>query len=398
MATHWMREVRLTASAARRGSAFYSKMLCWWLYNILGYTNFSESIGGGGGSYNPSAATGTNGVLSNANFNLVDSTYASFSAGDVGKWVLIKDLTNPVNSGWYKITAYVDANTVTIDFRSGATEYPTAATGLSWWMLAEDANTPVTNDDYWRLRTPHADGWEIEYFLYPSFGIRVRVSLNADWTATGKILERPGDGTSGYKWDGHTNLADGASAYWYAEGTTEGSRLNTWMYDTSNPSGISALSVAKLVPYETSPAHTAAELWLLVGNGAAHNVGGQQLTRGVSATTDWNGFVWREADASVRRCYVLEWYAYDTYFSKMTENNSRTGKIDLKPGVQFIVDYNNSINMYEVQGTLPVFEECRDNLAKMQTIDDAGTKDKAHLKSGFVVPWPGVTPQYSPMG
>lgn len=397
MATHWIREIRLTASSARRGSAFWSKMLCWWLYNVLGYTNFSESIGGGGGSYNPAvAATGTNGALSNANFNLVDSTYASFAPGDVGKWVLIKDLTNPSNSGWYKILAYVDANTVTIDFRSGATEYPTTASGLSWWMLAEDANTPITNDDYWRLRTPHADGWEIEYFLVANFAIRVRMSLNADWTATGKILERPGDGATGYKYDGQYNLASGNDVFWYAEGTTEGTRYNSWMYSTGNPAYVSAVSVAKLVPYETTPAHSTAELWVLVGPGG--QPGGEYLTRGINATSDWTGFIWREDDYSVNRCYVLEWYADGTYFSKMTENNARTGKIDLKPGVQFIIDYANIQDKYEVLGTLPVFEECRDNLSKMQTIDDAGTKDKVQLHAGFAAPWPGVTPQFSPLG
>lgn len=400
MATHWLREIRLTASSARRGSAFYSKMLCWWLYNILGYTNFSQSVTSG--SYDPSgAATGTNGALSNANFNLVDSTYASFAPGDVGKWVLIKDLTNPLNSGWYKITAYVDANTVTIDFRSGATEYPTTASGLSWWLLAEDANTPITDADYWRLRTPHADGWEIEYYLYPNYGIRARMSLNADWTGTGKILERPGDGTSGYKWDGHSNLASGNDIFWYAEGTTEGSRLNTWNFDTNATSGVNALSVAKLTPYETSPAHSAAELWVLVGIGSAHNSGAEQFVRGISATANWNGFVWREADYSVNRCYVLEWAADgtgNTQFYKMTENNARTGKIDLKPGVQFVIDYGNTENKYEVLGTLPAFSECRDNLAKMQTIDDAGTKDQIQIHAGFAAPWPGVTPQYSPLG
>jgi len=368
------------------------------MYKILGYTNFSESIGGGGGTYDPTgAATGTNGVLSNANFNLVDSTYALFVPGDVGKWVLIKDLANPVNSGWYKITAYIDANTVTIDFRSGATEYPTTASGLSWWMLAEDAATPITNNDYWRLRTPHADGWEIEHELSNvyAYGIRVRVSLDADWTASGKILQRPGDGNFGYKYSGHYNLATGNDVLWYAEGTTEGTRLNTWMYSTGATAYVAAISIAKLIPYETSPTHTTDELWVLVG--ASYPPSGELLVRGTS-NYEWNGFVWRENDYSVNRCYVLEWSADGTFFSKMTENNARTGKIDLKPGVQFILDFQNVEAKYEVLGTLPVFEECRDNLTKMQTIDDAGTKDKVQLHAGFVVPWPGVTPQFLPLG
>jgi hypothetical protein len=394
MATHWVREVRLQAASPRSGMSFFSKMLCWWMYNVLGYTNFAQSVTSG--TYDPTgSATGTNGALSNANFNLVDSTYGAFAGGDVGKWVLIKDLTNPINSGWYKIIAYVDVNTVTIDFRTGATEYPTTASSLSWWMIPEDGSVPDTLGDYWRLRTPHADGWEIEVLLEANCYLRIRMSLNADWTATGKILQLP---TPEYKRFGHNVTSYANNTYFYVEGTTEGTRLNFWFFTNQSPSNNCAISVAKLVPYETAPAHSASELWVLAGLGNAPTLG-QVFTRGGNAGY-WHGFVWRDGRGRAYSCYPLEWGYSDATqgFTQWASNeaNARTGKNDLKPGTQFIVDRDNSDNLYEVLGTYPAFEECRNNFSAMQTIDDAGTKDKLMAHDGFVIPWTGTTPQFLP--
>lgn len=394
MATHWLREVSFQNGSPRAGISFQSKLLCWWMYNILGYTNFAQSVSSG--SYDPTgAATGTNGALSNANFNLVDSTYGAFAAGDVGKWVLIKDLTNPSNSGWYLITAFVDANTVTIDFRSGASEYPTTASSLSWWMIAEDANLPDTVGDYWRLRTPHTDAWEIEFELESNY-LRVRVSLNADWTGSGKILQTA---TPTYKVYGYSGNTDASQFFHYAEGNTEGSRLNIWWFSTYNPAGNGSISVAKIVPFESG--HAATELWMLAGPTTVGSWNAQNITRGGNDTTNWNGLVWRERDASVNFCQPLEWSHadYANGFTQWGSNeiNARTSKNDLKPGTTFIVDKLNADDKYEVMGEYPAFEECRNNFNALQTIDDAGTKDKIMVHDGFVAPWPGVTPQFVPL-
>lgn len=388
MAAHWLREIHLQNGSPYAGYAFYSKMLCWWLYNVLGYTNFAQSVSSG--SYDPTgAATGTNGALSNANFNLVDSTYGAFSSGDIGKWVLIKDLTNPLNSGWYKITAFVDANTVTIDFRSGPSEYPTTASGLSWWMIAEDASVPNTVGDYWRLRTPHTDGWELEVELNSDTSgglLHIRLSLNADWTGSGKIL---GDVLMG-----HDSQNDASQFYWYAEGDTEGSHLHVYWHGTSG--GNRLWSIGKVAPYETSPTHPASELWALAGAGSSPSYTSQLIDRNAG----WTPRVWRERDASNNTASVIEW-GYNGGAEGFTqwgsnEANARTGKTDIRPGVDLAVDYLNASDKYELIGVMGGLEECRNNFSKMQTLDDAGTKDKVHVRDGILLPWPGVTVQFIP--
>jgi hypothetical protein len=390
------------AAPTRAGVSFWSKCFCWWLYHVLGYTNFAESVVSG--SYDPTDMTGvtsgSNGSIniSGSDFNFRDNTANPFVVGDVGKWILIIDLLNPENSGWYPISAYVGVDTVTIDFRSGGAEYPTQVLGnnLAWYMMAEDNNTPDTVTDYWRLRTPHADGWEIELAIGGNQYLQSRISLDQDWTASGKILE-----AAAPKFFGQQGTASASNMYYYAEGNTEGDHLNLWWFSTTNPAGNAAITVSRVTPYETSPAHSADELLVMAGVESNLNWGTAGFVRGITVASQWTGIVWRDDDASVNRCYALEWSyaASSSGFSQWSSNeaNARTGKNDIKPGVTFIVDKDNDASKYEVMGSYAGLFEGRNNFSKMQTIDDAATKDKVHIYDGFFVPWPGYTPQFNPL-
>jgi hypothetical protein len=365
------------------------------MYHVLGYTNFAESVSSG--SYDPTdntgVTTGTNGELnpSGTDKDLRDTTASAFAAGDVGKWVLVKDSSNPENSGWYRITAYIDADNVTLDFRSGATEYPTNATGLSWWMMAEDNNTPNTLTDEWQLRTPHTDGWEIKFVLQGDRYLYVSIALDT-FAVGNKILAQ--------RTVGQTSNVDANTIYYYAEGETDGSMLNIWHFTTSTSSGCDLLSVGKITPFDTSPAHSAAELWALGGSNNTPNSDNRFIERSVSNTIAQSYAVWRDDPVTEEDCFIAEWVynGYDTGFTQNTslEQNARVSKTDIKDGLTLVMDEDNLRDRYEMLGALDGLFGCRANLNKMQTLDDAGTKDKVHLRDGIVVEWPGFTPQYSP--
>ena len=393
MAIHWLREVNFLTGPTRVGFSFYSKMLCYWMYNVLGYTNFSESVTPVAiDTYDPNVAfTGNNASFnaSGTDFNLVDATYGAFNIiADVGKWILIKDTTpgEEANSGWYRITSVPDINTATLEYCSDPTEYPIqhAGTDLEWWMMPEDSNTPDTIGDYWILRTPHADAWEIEMTLSGSYLV-CRMSLNADWTATGKIL--PG---KYYGWNGTEPPRH------YAEADTEGTHFNLWWSNNSVTPWGSAIAAAKFQPIETAPAHDDTELWTLLGPTST----GGSMARSIGATHFCNGYVWREDTSSSFVCHCLEWSFSSNpalSFTLWTSNeaNARTGATDIKPNLgPYVMDIDNLSRRFEIIGLYPGMEECRSNLALFQTLDDLGTKDKIHIGVGFVVPWPGLTPQF----
>lgn len=405
MANHWLREVRY-ATAARAGINFYSKCLCWWMYHVLGYTNFVETVASG--SYDPTNpatepnliyATAVGSInVTGADKNFRDSTNSPFLVGHVNYWILLVDPTNEENSGWYKITAYVDASNVTIDYRSGAAEYPVqnVSNNMDYYMMAEDNNCPSTLTDEWQLRTPHVDAWEIKFILQGNYYLRTEVAL--DTFAVGNKILKHAD--PDWKHFGQSNRSTVTDIYYYAEGSDDGAHLNIYMMTTAGTSGTSAATISKMSPFDTSPAHSADELWVLAGGDSVPGWDAEQFMPNNDFNNRWTGYVWRELDASVNRCFPLEWsYADSTVgFTRWgsSESNARTSKIDIKPNITFVIDHANSQDKYEIMGGYPGLSSCRANMPKMQTIDDAGTKDKLQIVRGFVIPWPNVTPQFAP--
>jgi len=137
MASAWLREIQDSTVAFGTGMTFYFRCLAYFLVEILGFTDFSEGAGFGGVlGY---AKNGTNGEfnLSGSDKQFRDSVAGSFASGDVGSWVVVVDPVRS-NAGIYKITSFVSATTVVLDFRSGATEYPSQTTGLDWYMITPD--------------------------------------------------------------------------------------------------------------------------------------------------------------------------------------------------------------------------------------------------------------------
>jgi len=398
MASHWIREARFMQSPGRSGMNFWSKCVCFFLYHVLGYTKppggASEFENATSGSYDPATSyesNGTSGVFSGSNKNLTETGAFSAAGGEVDKWALVVDASNPENSGFYRILTNPDANTIGIDFRTAASEYPTAATGLSWWILSEDYQTPSTNGDWWRLVTPHADAWEIECKLSTNNWLEFSVSMDGVWTASGEII--------GPAYYNDNNSADANTRYLYLEGDTEGTHLNIWEFNTNG--GSSLVTTAQITPWETDPAHSTSELRAIMGPDTAVTVSAEQINR-EGDSTDWgNGKVWRDSDQGQHHVRCLEWsYSDDDEgFTVWTsrEANARKSANDVMTGTHLIMDYLNNSEFYELLGRLEGHESIRGNLNEMQTIDhDGGTKNRVHLQNGVLLPWPGFTVQYTP--
>ena len=113
--------------------------------------------------------TRTDGVV--ANPDQFSSASYSFVAGDIGKIVILRDLTNAKNTGAYPISA-VAGGVATLDLRS-LTAALTAATNLHW-RLIDLSNAPdpwymLTPDDDWKsittpgwgLQSPHSSKWRL---------------------------------------------------------------------------------------------------------------------------------------------------------------------------------------------------------------------------------------------
>jgi hypothetical protein len=380
--------MRFLQSPSVGGYAFTMKMLNYFLQHIVGYTWISESVS----SFNTHEKTNTDGALSSSNFNFVSSS-SPFVLSDQDKWLVIVDNSNPENSGIYRVTNYVNSSTVTIDFRTDPTEYPTTSTGLTWYLMDEDYDTPTTNDGYFRLRTSHVDAWEIEFKLMnssPNYGIATRVSLDGDWTSNGKILDttRFGINTSG-------TLINANLQYRYFIAETDGSIIHLWE-DATTKDHNSLVSMVPLAPFESG--HSSYEEWILLGPVGLSDDTTATITRGYSNDVWGHGYIWRDNPDVVRNAYPME-YSVNLYTDGFVtwssrEINARTSKNDMLPGGLYITDEDNDYDEYEFIGNVGGFYLVRSNLPERQTIDDSGTKDKLHIISGVTIDWPGFTPQY----
>lgn len=412
MASHWMREVKFTEVSGGSIRDNAAKFIYLFLRYVLGYTHVSESAASGR-SFQTYEKTGTAGSFTGSSFRFTDSTASSFVVGDVNKWILIADMTNPENSGWYQIVAYVDADNVDINFKTGITEYPTLSSGLTWYVMAEDYDIPITNDDYWRLRTPHVDGWEVEcrfFDFYVSGDYRVfqvRVSLDQDWTSSGKILG-PAAGCWGIK----TNTALGSTIQ-YVEGDTDGSYVHFINLASASSFMGEMCSIVPVTPIEDTPAHAAEEKIALMGaiEGAGANYNGFATVENVitrrnaayaASTSDgyhWGNLaVWRNSGA--RQCLggliFMSWNSVQYSFTGLPARqlNSRRGGSDTLLGSPAVIDYQNEHNHYEIT-TVGGHQTVRANLPGMQVIDQSGTKNKIHVSGGILLPWPGFTPTFT---
>ena len=395
MSTQWLREINTTATGSSTGMPFALKCLALFLQKCLGYLNFSETTSSG--SYISTEKTGTGGSIniSGADKNFRDDTASAFVAGDVGKWIVIKELTNPENAGIYKITANPDADTVTIDFRSGAAEYPTQNLGdnLSWWVLADNYDVPVTDLDECVLQTPHVNGWWIKIgYQRPASYQRalIRVSGDSGFT-TANLLTT------------YSSALDSAALWFYCAADTEGEFINFVFHnDTSNYHNGMLISNVDLV--EPNSGRVASEKVALMGNWW-----NDPSNSSINTYYRWNtwyrtiawGSMWDLEDdrrLDVKMIDLSYYLSTDSLCSWTSRQiNQRTGKWEFQKQMIFSdVDFTliDDRGLFEHVGHLQGFYMCSNQIAVRTAVDDVSTKDRFHFYQGHALPWPGYTPQH----
>ena len=393
MARRWMREINLTGAAVNNGHPFIMKMTQYFLQYCCGYTFVSENASTG--SFNTHEKTGLGGIFSGSSKTFTDLG-SPFVAGDVGKWLLVVDPGNDENNGWYKIITFTDVNNVVIDFRSGATEYPTAAGALTWYIMAEDYQTPPNTGDYFRLTTPHADAWEIEFYNDVSFAriISISVSLSATWG--GGVVDILGSGNCLL---GHIAPENSpAQHYWYVEADTNGDMFNMWFHHTAG--GGALVSLGTLSFFEAG--HTNKEQWVLLGNAEGNpNTSTSRFDRIVHHADAgyWNNCRWFDEKFGKKREGHLVEFAIDDWSMAFTtwgfnEQNARIAKNDMMAGSVLLMDWDNNDDAYQFLGRVLGHYSVRNNLPQRQVLNESGTNDKYHIASGIAVEWPGFTPQF----
>ena len=381
--TDWvsLNQVRYVNAAGSAETSVFS-----WVITDLSNWVTTEK-GGSNGSIN----------ISGTDFIFEDTTAAAFVGGDTGKWVVIADPTNPRNSGIYKAT-FSTANRVTIDFRSGGAEYPTQNLGanLVWSMLSDSYLVPTRNGDYFRLRTPHANGWEIEVkiddpktgALSYDKGVVVRVATDANWSGS-KILSEVYTGV------------DNTDVVWsYCAGDDAGEFINFFFHNsTNNEYGGFVAANLDLTELDRLPAEQA----VLMGNRDGVTAWtANTYTRDHSDTKLARGDLWSDKEQHPAKCYMIEAsYADESLgFSgwiSRTVNVRNSNQWDFIDGVPVVIDPNFELysqNEFEMAGKVKGVVLTSGAATVRTALNDAGTLDKFHIQDGLAIEWPNVTQQH----
>lgn len=149
-----IREITSSVSGNSTGYPFSLECWAWFLKELLGYTNFTGYAPG-------STKNGTAGEfnITGTDKDFRDTVASSFDLNDEGRYLLVKDSVTQ-NCGIFKIITYVSSSVVTVDFRSGSTEFPVPSTGIDWWVLS--ASSIAADGDI----TVTVDGSTIKYGSY----------------------------------------------------------------------------------------------------------------------------------------------------------------------------------------------------------------------------------------
>lgn len=303
----WLREISTNNTGNNTGLPFAAVCLAWYFKELLGYTSYTASE-----SFTSYTVTGTNGEfnLTGTDKSFKDATASAFVSGDVGKYLVVKS-ANTRNSGIYKILTYVDATTVTIDFRSGTYEYPTAETGITWWVI-NPATAPTTESAYFRCTTPHAYGWSLE------------IALNNISTAPQISARISVDGTWGTKIIGPVYFGSVASAtnWLFAEADTAGAWINIWFHQATN-NRYNGCIVSNVDPFDSG--HLDTEKVVLMGNTgtSSSDYDNGNFNRNYDSKRVGHGYVWVDgAVAAQKDIYFLE-PTYSGYTNGLSKYTSR---------------------------------------------------------------------------
>ncbi len=396
MARRWLRGPMTESSGAQflrwcRGAIV---LLYFYFRYLLDFQYLDQAVSGAFVFDGCEDASGTDGVLVDVSQRFFSAS-AVFTAGDVNKFLVILDNINEVNCGIYKITNYVDANNVDIDFYSP--DNPIAATGLSWWLVDSSAPSSLVGGDTVVFRANHPTSpYEFSVSIYDPLtahgviSFQLAVDINSwntgthTWNTDAKLLRTTYEGV-GYR-------DEVAPSRLYLYGSTDGALVWFWPSRVAGTAQTGGTSFGVLDSvFETTPTRQAIEKVFLFGptdhNAYVYRNGSS--TSGMDYGQMWNAYARDQA-------YLTRWCGWrdgsqDFFKRAITEPNSRNGADFDGLGIWVQIDADVSFNtVWALLGQLPKDHIWLGACAGIGILTTFGSELYMHWRDGVVTPWPGI--------
>lgn len=150
MPRRWLRNVP-TADSAVQTQVMYWACATMWEFPIIDVSNATHF---------PSVTTATDGIVTAATptrFAIAATNTYIFTAGDIGRYMALRDVTNPTNSGVYVITAIVDDKTVSLN--SPVANFTGTANDVRWTLFDPTASPPPA-DSWFVVQSQGTTKWQ----------------------------------------------------------------------------------------------------------------------------------------------------------------------------------------------------------------------------------------------
>jgi hypothetical protein len=418
MANYWIRELpTYHLSTSDFGIYVQFKLVSIFLKEVLGWTYQSQLAQTVGTSWTSYEKSGTTGQFDGSSWILNDTSNL-FSSSDTNKYIIIGDPSNPRNCGAYLIKNYISISSIVIDFRAEQNEYPTASSAnIKWFIVGATYQMPNYFGDYVRYKSPHISEYAVEYGVGGYSNYRwatIKVCVDGNW-AGGKILS--GDyglfllGMDNNKYFGNFLFEDGGR-YIYNLFRYERYSYSGQSIDNQNIYNGSIVSFLDSVG-ETKPDIDRVALCCrnhpYTGSGPGLLSNSVNFSRATNATASGGPYyditvaytqVWSSNRNAIKTGHMVDYSAsgYANSFVNLSdrENNARSGyKIDCLYGTPIMIDWDNTDLSYNMAGIVPGHYTIRNMAGKANQIvsSDGINKDRLYLSNGFVIDWPGTTPQ-----
>ena len=408
MSSRWLRDYPVLDGWY--GNTFHwIKAFTQFLHKVLGFTIQSTTCPAGR-SFTSTEKSGMGGSFGGSDWIFTGS---GFDQSDAGKIIVLEDNTNPRNAGVYVIRRYISATQIEIDFQADQYqgEFPSAGSGINWWIYSKTYELPG-NGDQIRLQSRHTTGWALEInFTTGGYTARsyIRVATSGDWT-NGPILNR---GTALYFYPCQGNEQVEASVI-NAEADYDGEWLNVFTRAVGNAStyynekwSMGGFVIARID--ELEPGHSDDEK-LVVCCALDYTYSDYSFWRSIDTTyrigqvTAWSdllhGVIYGAMVETTAGGYG---YGFTKYVYR--EVNRRIGNKHLIiPGTLVILDYNNTSGIYQILGRIKGHYTTKafvgglgrngDLFRAMLPMTRNSYKDLLMINDGWVINWPGVTPQH----
>lgn len=400
MARRWLRGPKSSVFGANyqqasRGSFVF---LYYFFRYLMGYQLIEESVTGGTAVTDCTDATAADGILTNSDFTFAVASGTPFTTGtDEGKFIVIVDPANEENNGIHEIlTVDAGGTFVTLDWYSS--DFPTAATGLTWYMIDPTNLTSMVADDYYVFQVNNATTvWQMHAKLSYTLGgghgmVEFAFAPEASswdtgthaWKTTAPVLDRTVIPSASY-----TNDVTAPRVYAYAD--TDGQSLFMMLHRLAGTSYEAYAFAHVLDPvFETTPTHSARDKFVATGQ-RQNDV---TTTRNGNATSGMGyGSCWINTPFyRSRLARWCGWYNAVEYFKRsFTSPNHRDGtEFDGLP-IWVAADADVSENpQWSVLGALPSAHIFLTACAGIGNMTLFGSKQYMHWREGVCIPWPGL--------